>query len=90
MYNPFFRSYTKLQLRYLVIDPNFELSKLSDIIRPTDIKPMSRKQFADNVRMLVSKGYVKFTLNDFLNKRFDRSTLPACWCRDILIHLIGE
>jgi hypothetical protein len=89
--NPLFRSYTKLQLRYLVIDPEYDLTKLDAPLPPTDIKPMSAKSLLKNVKLLISRGHMscQMTIDHFLDPRYTRAHLPACWCHDILKHMIG-
>lgn len=85
----FFRSYRKVELRYLVMDPNYDLTKLKAAVPPEDLQPMSRKEFVSNVRLLISHKAVSFTEQQFLNKIYDRKAMPACWCLDILQHMIG-
>jgi len=90
--NPYLRSYTKLELRYLVIDPDYDLTKLKQPIRPADIQPLHSASFVKNVRLMLERAgdKAKFRIEQFLDPRYTRSYLPACWCREILIHMIGE
>ena len=90
--NPYLHSYTKLELRYLVIDPDYDLTKLKAPIRPDDIQPMNSNSFVKNVRLMLAHqaDKAKFTIAQFLDPRYTRAYLPACWCREILKHMIGE
>lgn len=87
--NTFFAAYTKRQLRYLIAQPEIDLTLLEAPL-PAPVKPFSAKQLRNNVLLMIKNKEIKMTKAQFLDPRYSRSPLPACICLAILTKLIGE